>query len=192
VSEPEYFESFVDRERIDEVIDHHPGLEDYWQERIGDGATIEHVGAACTQVYEKWEQAGIADQISERSAALLMCGILDNTLNFGAAITNQRDRHAYQQLERRANLPHDWPAIYFEACGQSILSDLPRAIANDLKVLVTIKVTNKSYIITDNTEVQKWFNATLGVQFNNTIAAADRTWLRKEIMKADIDKHAAI
>jgi nanoRNase/pAp phosphatase (c-di-AMP/oligoRNAs hydrolase) len=29
VSEPDYFEKFVDLGRIDEVIDHHPGLEDF-------------------------------------------------------------------------------------------------------------------------------------------------------------------
>ena len=236
VSEPEYFESFVDANRIDEVIDHHPGLEEYWQERIGDRATIEHVGAACTQVYEKWEQAGIADQISERSAGLLMCGILDNTLNFGAAITNQRDKHAYQQLEKLANLPHNWPAIYFEACGRSILQNLPHAITNDLKVLKfrtfphTIALgqfavwdagslahesfdtfkqilgdtehywamnlisigDNKSYIITDIPEIKEWFSDTLNLQFDGNVAAADRTWLRKEIMKVDINKHAAV
>jgi len=45
VSEPKYFEKFVDLERIDEIIDHHPGLEDYWQERIGDRAIIERIGA---------------------------------------------------------------------------------------------------------------------------------------------------
>src|SRR5882672_5061644 len=34
VSEPEYFESFVNLDRINEVIDHHPGFEQYWQQRI--------------------------------------------------------------------------------------------------------------------------------------------------------------
>ena len=51
VSELKYFDTFVDLARVDEVIDHHPGLESFWQEKIGDKAIIEHVGAACTQVF---------------------------------------------------------------------------------------------------------------------------------------------
>jgi len=133
VSEPGYFEQFVDMERIDEIIDHHPGFEDFWKERIGDGALIEPVGAACTQVTEKWEQAGLIDQISETSARLLMCGILDNTLNFGADITTRRDHEAYETLKTYANLPEDWPAQYFRDCQQVILEDLAASLQNDTK-----------------------------------------------------------
>jgi nanoRNase/pAp phosphatase (c-di-AMP/oligoRNAs hydrolase) len=74
VSEPGYFEKFVDLERVDEIIDHHPGFEDFWHAKIGDRALIEQVGAACTQVVERWQQAGLIDQITETSARLLMCG----------------------------------------------------------------------------------------------------------------------
>src|SRR5687767_2635421 len=41
ISEPQYFEKFVDLSRIEEVIDHHPGFEEFWQERIGKNACIE-------------------------------------------------------------------------------------------------------------------------------------------------------
>lgn len=34
VSEPGYFEKFVDMDRVDEIIDHHPGFEDFWKQRI--------------------------------------------------------------------------------------------------------------------------------------------------------------
>ena len=133
VSEPDYFEKFVDIDRIDEIIDHHPGFEQFWRERIGDRALIEPVGAACTQVVEKWQQAGLIDQISETSARLLMCGILDNTLNFGAAITTERDYRAYDTLKIYANLPEDWPAHYFRDCEQVILQDLAASLKNDTK-----------------------------------------------------------
>lgn len=139
VSEPDYFESFVDRTRIDEVIDHHPGFEAYWQECIGEGATIEHVGAACTQVFEKWAQAELDAEMSETSARLLMCGILDNTLNFGAKITTKRDHHAYDALSQIANLPEDWPAQYFGACQSEIVADLPQAIRDDTKTMAGFK-----------------------------------------------------
>lgn len=135
ISEPEFFESFVDQTRIDEVIDHRPGFEEYWQERIGDNALIEHVGAACTQIFEQWEQAGLVEHISETSACLLMCGILDNTLNFGADITTDRDKHAYAELSKYANVPEDWPAQYFNACQQQILTDITASLANDTKTI---------------------------------------------------------
>lgn len=232
VSESEYFEPFVDQNRIDEVIDHHPGFEEYWQDRIGDGAVIEHVGAACTQIFEKWERAGILGQMSQTSARLLMCGILDNTLNFGAKITTERDRHAYEELRNIADLPEDWPAQYFAACQAEIVRDLPQAVQDDAKTkrglktfsdtlaigqlaiwdgpelvthsfdtfkqtlsaddslwfmnLISIK-DGCSYFVTDSPEVQTWLANLLGVKFDGIVAAADRMWLRKEILKADID-----
>lgn len=133
LSEPDYFETFVSIDKIDEIIDHHPGLEDFWRDRIGQAACIERVGAACTQVAERWIQAGLIDDISETSARLLMCGILDNTLNFGADITTERDHQAYAVLKVRANLPEDWPARYFRDCQQVILDDLADSLASDTK-----------------------------------------------------------
>lgn len=231
ISEPKYFEKFVDLDRIDEIIDHHPGLEDFWRQRIGDSALIERVGAACTQVTEKWKQASLLDQISETSARLLMCGILDNTLNFGADITTERDHQAYKELQKYAHLPTDWPAQYFRDCQQVILQDLASSLKNDTKVfglrtypgtlavgqfalwdagsivkeseeafkkviatlqpqwfMNAISISEKkSYFITDVPELKQWLSEVLGVTFNGNIAEADRMWLRKEILKADID-----
>lgn len=239
VSNPEYFQSFVDLDHVDEVIDHHPGFKDFWHNRIGDKTTIEHVGAACTQVFEKWQQAQLADNISQTSARLLMCGILDNTLNFGAKIANARDREAYDALSTYAHLPANWPEIYFEACQTYIMQDLADAIINDTK---NVKYTtfprrmavgqvaiwdaadaihqsfdvfkstlqniqpdwcmniisidgNKSYFVSDVPEVRDWFAQVLNVQFDGNVSVADRMWLRKEIMKADIgrstEKHSS-
>ena len=235
ISDPKYFEKFVDIERIDDIIDHHPGLEDFWQERIGDRAVIEHVGAACTQVFEKWERAGLLDQMSETSARLLMCGILDNTLNFGAVITTDRDHKAYDVLNKRANLPDDWPAQYFRDCQAVIMQDLARSLKNDTKTphfrtfphpvavgqlavwdaadiarqsegvfkqvisamesdwfMNVISIgEKKSYFVTDAPKLQAWLSDLLGITFEDNVAAADRMWLRKEMMKADIDRTIA-
>ena len=133
ISEPQYFEKFVDIERVDEVIDHHPGFEAFWRKRIGDRAHIELIGAACTQVFEKWEQSGFLKEISKTSARLLMCGILDNTLNFGADITTERDHYAYNTLKKYADLPEDWPAQYFRDCQHVILQDLAASLQHDTK-----------------------------------------------------------
>jgi inorganic pyrophosphatase/exopolyphosphatase len=135
ISESQFFDPIVKLEQIDTIIDHHPGLEKYWHDKIGDNSIIEHVGAACTQVYEQWKKADMTDQISKTSARLLMCGILDNTLNFGATITSQRDHDAYNVLAKYADLPDDWPAQYFSACGESIEQDPVGAVKNDTKVM---------------------------------------------------------
>lgn len=232
VSEPEYFEKFINMDKIDEVIDHHPGYEEYWHSRIGEGAKIEQVGAACTQIFEAWLQAGLLAQISEVSARLLMCGILDNTLNFGAVITTKRDHAAYDALKQYANLPDNWPELYFEYCQQSVVSDIARTLKNDTKLLTfttfgdtpvvvgqfaawhakdviyeseaiiqeqlsarglnwfvnAISIgENKSYFVTDVPEVQRWLSELLGVLFEENVGVATRMWLRKEIIKQDID-----
>lgn len=133
LSDPDYIDKIVDPERITEVIDHHVGFEEYWQEKLGDGARIEFIGAACTLVYELWRDAGKITEISQTSARLLICGILDNTLNFGAKITTQRDREAFEQLRQYAELPEDWPQQYFEACETTITADLNGALGRDTK-----------------------------------------------------------
>lgn len=135
ISTPEYFDSFVDHDRIEAVIDHHPGYETYWRERIGEAADIEPIGSVCTQIFERWQRAGIADEIGETSARLLVCGILDNTLNFGATISTERDEDAYKYLLHYANLPADWPAQYFGECQEAIDSDPVLAVSNDTKTV---------------------------------------------------------
>lgn len=135
VSDPDYFDSFVDLGRVDEVIDHHPGFEDYWRERIGDRAHIEFIGAACTLVYERWVDAGLFDQMSETSAKLLVSGILDNTLNFTAHVTTGRDKAAYAALMDHAHILGSWAAQYFTECQQAILAKAEPSICNDSKVL---------------------------------------------------------
>lgn len=232
VSEPEQFDSIVDLAKVSEVIDHHPGLESYWQEKIGDKAVIEFIGAACTLVYESWVKSGLLEKMSATSARLLICGILDNTLNFGAKVSTPRDTEAYEALLKIADLPDGWISQYFTECQNAILQDIVSAIQNDTKVLsfklfdkpiavgqlvvwdgrkifseyqsqmretlTAIKPDwlmnlvniseRKSYFVTDNQQVQKWLSELLDVQFDGQVATADRLWLRKEIIKQDIDK----
>lgn len=133
VSEPENIARCVVPGQVDEVIDHHPGWEQYWGERLGDRADIEPIGAACTQIVERWQRAGLFEQMSDTSARLLVAGILDNTLNFKAAISTGRDRLAYDQLVSQAGLPADWSAWYFSECQQQIESHLEFAFENDKK-----------------------------------------------------------
>lgn len=139
VSEPKFFDKIVRLDAVSEVIDHHPGFEAYWQERLGDKAVIEFIGAACTLVYEKFVAAGKLGGISQTSARLLITGILDNTLNFKAHVTTDRDKKAYKQLTDYADLPAGWPAQYFSECQQVITNDLAAAIKNDVKSMEHIE-----------------------------------------------------
>ncbi len=176
VSDPEYFDGFVDLARVDEVIDHHPGFEQYWQERIGDKAHIEFIGAACTLVYERWVAAGLADKMSETSAKLLVSGILDNTLNFKAHVTDERDRVAFKALVAHANIPDDWTAQYFTECQEAILADAAVSIRNDSKIL-TFKTFPRplsvgQLVVWDAAEVLKQHQATI----EQELAAAKPEW----------------
>lgn len=135
VSDPNHFDPMVNTGRLDEVIDHHPGQEVYWRRALGQRADIQFIGAACTMIYERWARGGLLDTMSQRTATLLASGILDNTLNFQAKITTQRDIHAYRDLLTIARLPDNWPAVYFTDCQQGIERNLEEAIKNDVKVI---------------------------------------------------------
>lgn len=133
VSDYHHFDPLVVRERVVEVIDHHPGYEHYWQETLGAAADIRPIGAAATQVFQRWQTAGVLPQISVQSAALLATAILDNTLNFTGQMTTPADIEAYADLASRAKLPADWPRQYFLECQASIESDLASALSADSK-----------------------------------------------------------
>lgn len=135
VSKEDFFDPIVQNGAIVEVIDHHPGQEQYWAERIGDKATIEFIGASCTQVFERWVAQGKLDELKPDIARLLAAGILDNTLNFNAEVTTNRDRNAYATLVMIGGLPDDFPAQYFTECQESIDRNFETALRNDTKIM---------------------------------------------------------
>lgn len=133
VSDYEHFDPLVVLDRIVEVIDHHPGFEKFWTQKLGHAADIRRIGAAATQVFERWEMSGLLANISEQSAALLVTAILDNTMNFTGQQVTEADARAYGALRRYAKLPVDWPEQYFQECQAMIESDLAAALAADMK-----------------------------------------------------------
>jgi inorganic pyrophosphatase len=132
-SDPAFFDTVVDLDKVTMVIDHHPGFEEYWRQKLGPAAIIEPIGAACTLVYEAWARAGKVDEISPMSASLLVAGILDNTLNFKANVTTDRDKNAYQVLLQKAHISDTFSADYFNECQSAIENNLEQAIVDDLK-----------------------------------------------------------
>ena len=135
LSDPSQFDKLVNEERVIEIFDHHTGFERYWADKIGEDSHIEFIGAAATLIYEQWVQAEKADQMSRESAELLAAAILDNTLNFGAGVTTNRDREAYAFLIKHAHLDSDWVTTYFTECQEAIRTDLAQALRNDTKFL---------------------------------------------------------
>lgn len=133
VSDHHHFDPMVVLDRVVEVIDHHPGYEDYWANKLGSAADIRPIGAAATQVFQRWHSAGLLAKISQQSAALLATAILDNTLHFTSQMTTPADIDAYADLAARAKFAADWPEHYFLECQASIESDLANALAADLK-----------------------------------------------------------
>ncbi|MFJ7792854.1 bifunctional oligoribonuclease/PAP phosphatase NrnA [Pseudomonas sp. NPDC096950] len=133
VSDFEHFDPLVVLDRVVEVIDHHPGFEKFWTQKLGHAADIRRIGAAATQVFERWEMSGLLANISEQSAALLATAILDNTMNFTGQLVTEADVRAYGTLRRYAKLPVDWSEQYFQECQAMIQSDLAAALAADMK-----------------------------------------------------------
>ncbi|MBK5344541.1 DHH family phosphoesterase [Pseudomonas sp. TH49] len=133
VSDYHHFDPLVVLDQVVEVIDHHPGYEPYWAERLGSAADIRPIGAAATLVFQRWQAAGLLSRISEQSAKLLATAILDNTLNLTGQMTSEADIEAYEALMQRANLPANWPERYFLECQAAIEADLQTALAADQK-----------------------------------------------------------
>lgn len=132
LSNKKFFPDFVREENIIELIDHHPGFEEYWNTKLQNNAVIEQIGAVATIIVEKYEQKNLIDKMDKSIAKLLMAAILDNTLNFTAKITNTRDKIAYKKLVKIAN-EYNFVETYFKECQATIEYNLEESIVNDLK-----------------------------------------------------------
>ena len=112
VSNPDFFDTFVKKDNIIEIIDHHAGYEEFWQVNKAVKSQIEPVGAVCTQIYERFVEAGEASLIDSDLAKLLIAGILDNTINLKSKMTTKRDLRAYSELKKIAASGSDWSNYY--------------------------------------------------------------------------------
>lgn len=134
VSSKDYFDNIVVEDKIIEVIDHHVGFEEYWQNKLGEKAKIEFIGAVATLIVELYEKEEMLEKMSKDIAYLLMAAILDNTLNFKAKVTNDRDKSAYKKLETLVANEENYAEKYFLECQFNIQRDLKTAIENDTKI----------------------------------------------------------
>ncbi len=168
VSDPDFIKDAVPLDQVVEVFDHHTGFEQYWQNRICDGAHIEFIGAAATLIYKEWKKAELQDQMSRDTALLLIAAILDNTLNLTSSNTTQRDVDAFNELCRKENVDENWCASYFSEVQRNIEADLKEALFKDVKTIhnnaclprafAQLCVWNSDSIIDKLSDIRKWMS----------------------------------
>ena len=165
VSNKDYFDNIVNESKIIEIIDHHTGFEEYWKEILKEKSRIEFIGAVATIIVEDYEKENLLDNMSKDIALLLMSAILDNTLNFKAKVTDQRDINAYKKLSRIVGNIGNFEEKYFLECQKSIEANLEKSIENDTKNEKTCDILpdtfsqltlwNKDFILNNKENVYK-------------------------------------
>lgn len=128
-------------EKVIEIIDHRKINE---AEKFPNAKVqIELVGSASTLVAEKFIKNDI--DISKESATLLCGAIISNTVNFKNGVTTDRDKIAYEYLNKAAQLPENFWKELFEAKSnlsgdklkERILGDLAWFNIGDKKISIT-------------------------------------------------------
>lgn len=145
VSVPEAINSLVPDQQILELIDHHAGYEEYWHSRLGNKAIIEKIGAVATSIFEWWGECWDYEKMSPQIAKLLLAAVLDNTLNFNAEITTDRDRKAAAKMAEIADTTvTEFAAWYFSQVSDTIIANLEQSLAQDCK---TVRLPSDSTLL---------------------------------------------
>lgn len=139
VSELEAMPPFVRQhsDRVVEIYDHHFGFEAFWQEKLGERAKIEEVGACATLIWEELKRRRVNRQngrITTLAANLLYTAIISNSLNLHSPLTTDRDRKALEELKPFTNLPQNWISQYYLDLEREIYLKPEVVIRNDTKV----------------------------------------------------------
>ena len=167
VSEEIYFDTIVKKEKIVELIDHHPGFETVWKEKLGEKAQIETIGAVATIILEKYQEEHLLNKMEKEVAYMLMAAILDNTLNFKAKITSNRDIMAYQKLQKKFMCSYDDAGNIGKRYHRSDIIGTPFVITVDDETInnntVTLRDRDTTEQITLNVdEVEEYINKKVG------------------------------
>ncbi len=134
LSNPDDMASCVDRKKIVGIFDHHHGFEEYWQDRLGERAVIEMIGAAATLIWEEWGRRELKSDILPATARLLAFAIASNTGNFGISITSSRDRDAFAELSVIAVEREGWTEALFREVDRQALADIHTTLRLDTKI----------------------------------------------------------
>ncbi len=128
----------VEEAEILEIVDHH---------RVGDVQTIspiyfhnEPVGSTCTLVAEKYLNSNV--YCSRNIAALMMAGILSDTMLFKSPTTTPKDRRITTLLQEICSFdPMEWGKRIIENTGHLEQQSDEEIIKTDLKEYVSGEVT---------------------------------------------------
>lgn len=115
----EWLDETIDEFKISEMIDHR---EHNLSENFEADSQIELVGAAATLIAEKFIDSEV--EISPESAELLYAAIADNTVDFQANVTTERDVEAAEWLKEKFSDSKVKKEIF------KIKSDLDRPVAD--------------------------------------------------------------
>lgn len=168
VSNKDFFDKIVNERKIVEIIDHHTGFEKYWNSILKEKSRIEFIGSVATIIVEDYEKERLLADMSKDIALLLMSAILDNTLNFKAKVTNQRDINAYNKLVQLVGNLDNYEEEYFLECQKSIEKNLEKSIENDTKTekicailpyaFSQLTLWNKDFIMKNKSKIYKTLN----------------------------------
>jgi len=121
-------EDKVNPEKVIEIIDHRKVHE---AEKFPNAKVqIELVGSASTLIAERFIQNNM--NISKNSAILLCGAIISNTLNFRGGVTTDRDKIAFDFLNKTAQLSSDFSKELFSAKSDLSGDKLKERILGDL------------------------------------------------------------
>lgn len=130
-----YFDSEKDDyTRILEIYDHHYGFEDYWKNILGERSHIERVGACATQIFEEYEKRSEITLMKKETAELLLCAIVQNTLDFTSPETRERDHVAYKKLLDLLCLTEEWKDHFLQKLTNSFGDNFEESLRSDTKV----------------------------------------------------------
>lgn len=133
VSNPDFFENFVQIDDIISVYDHHYGFEDYWKSNSNTYSKINYVGSCATLIWEKYTENNLSHSIPLVIAELLYLAIISNTLNMKAFITTDRDRDAKNMIEKEFNIDETITLDYYKKTESKIILDFEYFLINDMK-----------------------------------------------------------
>lgn len=128
VSDLNGLEKRINPGKVIEIIDHRKVHEA--DKFLNAKIQIELVGSACTLVAEKFIENKV--DISRESAILLCGAIISSTLNFKAGVTTERDRFAFEYLNKIAQLPSTFPKELFKSKSDLTGDKLKKRILGDL------------------------------------------------------------
>ena len=127
-SEPIGLEGNINLNKVIEIIDHRKVNEA--NKFLNAQIQIEIVGSASTLVTERFINNNV--EISKESAILLCGAIISNTLNFKGSVTTDRDKNAFEYLNKIAQLPVGFSKELFKAKSDLSGDKLKERISSDL------------------------------------------------------------